>query len=90
MENYDETSDEKKKNFDKSKEKKKDDASKSDEKPKTKKALKCWICVEPHTVKNCPSRLKVATIALSNMKKEEAYVGMMHILGAVIATEVVS
>eukprot|EP00253_Pinus_taeda_P030749 PITA_30749 len=32
------------------KEKKKDDASKSDDKSKTKKALKCWICAEPHTI----------------------------------------
>jgi len=69
VEHYDETSDEKKKKFDKPKEKKKDDASKLDEKTKMKKPLKCWICVEPHMVNNCPSRLKVASIAQSNMKK---------------------
>ena len=63
----DETCDEKK-NSDKSKEKKKDDASKSDDKSKTKKALKCWVCTEPHTVKDCPSRLKVAAIVQSNTK----------------------
>ena len=90
MEHYDETSYEKKKKFDKPKEKKKDDASKSNDKSKTKKPLKCWICAEPHTVKNCPSRTNVAAIAQSNTKKEEASMGMMQILGAAAATEVVS
>jgi len=75
VEHYDETSDERKKKFDKLKEQKKDDASKSDDKTKKKKPLKCWICAEPHTVKNCPSRPKVAAIAQSNTKKEEASVG---------------
>ena len=60
---YDETSDDRKKNSDKPKEKKKDDASKSNDKSNMKKALKCWIYVEPHTVKNCLSRLKVASIS---------------------------
>jgi len=58
VEHYDETSDDRKKKSDKPKEKKKDDASKSDDKSKTKKALKCWICAEPHMVKNCPSKPK--------------------------------
>eukprot|EP00253_Pinus_taeda_P007240 PITA_07240 len=50
VEHYDETSDDRKKKFDKPKEKKKEDASKSDDKSKTKKPLKSWICVEPHTI----------------------------------------
>ena len=87
MAHYDETSDERKRKSNKPKEKKKDEASNSDE--KTKKPLKCWICVEPHTVKNCPSRLKVAAMAESNMKKEETFVGVMQILGAAAAMEVV-
>ena len=42
-------------------------------------------------VKNCPSRPKVAAIAQSNAKKkEETFVGVMQILGAVVAMEVVS
>ena len=90
VEHYDETSDDRKKKSDKPKEKKKDDALKLDDKSKMKKTLKCWICTEPHTVQNCPSRPKVATIAQSNTKNEEAFVGMMHILGAAAATEVVS
>eukprot|EP00253_Pinus_taeda_P030089 PITA_30089 len=79
-----------KKKSDKPKEKKKEDASKSDDKLKTKKALKCWICAEPHTVKNCPSRLHVVAIAQSNAKNEEASLGMMQILGGAAATEVIS
>ena len=63
MEHYDETSDDRKKNSDKPKEKKKDDASKSNDNSKMKKALKCWICAGRHTVKNCPSRLKVVVSA---------------------------
>jgi len=55
VEHYDETSNEKKKKSNKPKEKKKDDASKSDDSSKMNKALKCWICAGPHTVKNCPS-----------------------------------
>ena len=89
MEHYDEASDGKKK-FDKMKEKKKDDASNEKTKTKTKKLVKCWIYAEPHTVKNCPSRPKVVAIAQSNAKKEELSVGMMQILGAVAAMEVVS
>ena len=90
VEHYDETSDDRKKKSDKSKEKKKDDALKSDDNLKMKKALKCWICAGPHTVKNCPSRPKVVAIAQSNMKNEEASVGMMQILGVAAAIEVVS
>ena len=75
VEHYDETSDDRKQKFDKPKEKKKDDASKSNDDSKMKKALKCWICAGPHMVKNCPSRPKVAAIAQSNMKDEEASVG---------------
>lgn len=88
VEHYDETSDERKKKSDKPKEKRKDEASKSDE--KTKKPPKCWIFVEPHMVKNFPSRPKVAAIAQSNAKKEEPSVGMMQIFGVATATEVVS
>jgi len=69
VEHYDETSDERKKS-NKPKEKKKDDSSKSDDKSKMKKTSKCWICAQPHTVKNYPSRPKVADIAQSNMKNE--------------------
>ena len=76
MEHYDETYDDRKKKSNKPKEKKKDDASKSDDSSKTKKVLKCWICAGPHTVKNCPSKQKVAMIAQSNAKNEEAFVGM--------------
>jgi len=90
VEHYDETSDDKKKKSDKSKEKKKDDATKSDDSSKTKKALKCWICARPHTVKNCPSKPKVATIAKSDAKNEGASVGMMQILGASPPTKEVS
>lgn len=68
MEHNDKASDGKKR-FDKPKEKKKYDASKLDEKSKKKKPLKCWICAEPHTVKNSPSRLKVVTIVQTNAKK---------------------
>eukprot|EP00253_Pinus_taeda_P021800 PITA_21800 len=88
VEHYDETSDDRKKS-DKPKDKKKGDASKSDDSSKTKKVLKCWICAGPHTVKNCPSKPKVAAIAQSNAKNEEASVGMMQILGGA-TTEVIS
>ena len=90
MEHYDEISDDRKKKSNKPKEKKKDDASKSNDKVKMKKALKCWICAEPHMVKNFPSRPKVAVIAQSNVKDEEPYVGMMQILGDATAIEVIS
>jgi len=90
VEHYDEAFDDKKKKTDKPKEKKKDDASKSDDNSKTKKALKCWICVGPHTVKNCPSRPKVVAIAQSDANNEGASMGMMQILGASATTEVVS
>jgi len=90
VEHYDETFDDKKKKFDKSKEKNKDDASKSDDSLKTKKALKCWICAVPHTVKNCPSKPKVATISQSDAKNEGASVGMIQILSAFATTEEVS
>eukprot|EP00253_Pinus_taeda_P026166 PITA_26166 len=90
VEHYDETSDDRKKKSDKPKEKKKEDASKSDDNSKTKKALKCWICAGPHTVKNFPSKTKVAVIAQSNAKNEEASVGMMQILGVAAATKVIS
>ena len=90
VEHYDETSADKKKKSDKPKEKKKDDASKSDDSSKMKKALECWIFVGPHTVKNCPSRSKVAAIAQSDAKNEGASVGMMQILGASATTKVVS
>jgi len=76
VEHYDEASNGKKK-FDKMKEKKKDHASKSDEKSKMKKPLKCSICAEPHTVKNCLFKLKVAAIAQSNAKREEPSMGLM-------------
>ena len=89
VDHYDETSDEKKKS-DKPKEKNKDDASKSDDGSKTKKPLKCWICARPHMVKNCPSKPKVAAIAQSDGKNEDASVGMMQILGASATTEVAS
>lgn len=90
VEHYDETYDDRKKKSDKSKDKKKDDALNLDDDSRTKKALKCWICAGPHTLKNCPSKPKVATIAQSNTKNEEAYVGMMQILGVVASTEVIS
>lgn len=89
VEHYDEISNDRKKKSDKPKEKKMDDASKSDDKWKTKKALKCWICVEPHRVKNFPSRPKMAAIARSSAKNEESSMGMMQILGVAIATEVI-
>ena len=85
----DETSDDKKKKSEKPKEKK-DDASKSDDGSKTKKPLKCWICAGPHMVKNCPSKPKVAAMAQSNEKNDDASVGMMQILGASTTTEEVS
>ena len=90
VEHYDETFDDRKKKFDKLKEKKEDDASNLDDNSKMKKALKCWICAGPHTVKNCPFKLKVAAIAQSNAKNEEASMGMIHILGVAAAIEVVS
>lgn len=64
VEHFDEGSDEKKKKYDKSKEKTtKEETSRLNDKSKTKKLLKCWICEEPHTVKNCPSTPKVAAMA---------------------------
>ena len=70
----------------------KDDASKWYDKMKTKKPLKCWICEEPHTVNNCVSRQKVAAVAQfdANKKEEKTSIGVMQILGAVVATEAVS
>lgn len=60
VEHYDEGTKEKKKNTDKPKEKStKEGPSRSHDKAKTKKPLKCWICEEPHMVKNCPTRPKV-------------------------------
>eukprot|EP00253_Pinus_taeda_P015291 PITA_15291 len=85
---YDETSNEKKKS-DKPKEKKKDDASEPDDNPKEKKPLKRWLCVEPHVVKNFPSKPKVAAAAQSN-EDDNASIGMMQILGASATTEVTS
>ena len=90
VEHYDETCDDRKKKYDKPKEKKKEDASKLDYNLKMEKALKCWICAGPHMVKNCPYRPKVAAIAQSNAKEEGASMGMMQILGAAAATEVIS
>ena len=90
VEHYDETPDDRKKKSDKPKDKKKDDASKLDDSSKTKKALKCWICAGPHTVKNCPSKPKVAAIAQPDARNEGASVGMMQILGASATTEVFS
>jgi len=90
VEHYDETSDDRKKKSDKPKDKKKEDASKSDDSSKMKKVLKCWICAGPHTVNNFPSKPKVATIAQSNAKNEEASMGMMQILGVAAAREVIS
>eukprot|EP00253_Pinus_taeda_P035583 PITA_35583 len=66
VEHHDETSDDRKKKFDKPKDKKKEEASKSNDGSKLKKVLKCWICDGPHTVKNCPSKLKLAAIEQSN------------------------
>ena len=90
MDHFDETSDDKKKKSKKPKEKKGDDASKADDGSKTKKPLKCWICAGPHTVKNCPSKPKMAAVAQSEEKNDDASVGMMQILGASATTEVVS
>eukprot|EP00253_Pinus_taeda_P019438 PITA_19438 len=85
---YDETSNEKKKS-DKPKEKKKDDASEPDDNPKEKKPLKRWLCAGRHVVKNCPSKPKVAAAAQSD-EDDNAFVGMMQILGAFATTEVTS
>ena len=41
-------------------------------------------------MKNFPSKPKVVAIAQSNAKNEESSVGMMQILGAAAATEVIS
>ena len=86
VQHYDETSDDRKKKSDKPKDKKKDDASKLDDSSKKKKALKCWICIGPNTVKNCPSKPKVVAIAQSDVRNEGASVGMMQILGASATT----
>eukprot|EP00253_Pinus_taeda_P019796 PITA_19796 len=85
---YDETSNEKKKS-DKPKEKKKDDASELDDNPKEKNPLKRWLCAEPHVVKNCPSKPKVAAAAQSD-EDDNASVGMMQILCASATMEVTS
>lgn len=92
VEHYDEGIEEKKKKNDKLKENStKEEPSRLDDKVKMKKLLKCWICEEPHMVKNFPSRPKVAAISQSNLKKkEENFVGVMHILGVVVAMEAVS
>lgn len=70
----------------------KEEPSRSYDKTKTKKPLKCWICEEPHTMKNYPSILKVAVITQSNVKKkkEETSVRVMQILGAAVAMEAIS
>lgn len=70
----------------------KEKPSRSNDKLNMKEPLKCWICEEPHIVKNFPSKLKVAVVAQATMKKkkEELFVGVMQILGAAVATEVVS
>jgi len=89
VEHYDETSDDRKKKSDKPKDKKKEETSKSND-SKGKKVLKCWICAGPHTVKNCPSKPKLAAIAQSSTKDEGASVGMMQVLSTAAATEVIS
>eukprot|EP00253_Pinus_taeda_P036149 PITA_36149 len=91
VEHFDEGSDEKKKKYDKPKEKTtKEETLRLSEKSKTKKPLKCWICAEPHMVKNCPSRPKVATVTQSSAKKEKTSIGVTQILGAAVAMDALS
>lgn len=89
VDHYDETSNEKKK-FDKPKERKKEENPKSEDGAKFKKPLKCWLCDGPHTVKNCPSKSKVAVVTQPVEEDDNASVGMMQVLGAAATTEVVS
>eukprot|EP00253_Pinus_taeda_P003556 PITA_03556 len=88
VDQYDETSNEKKK-FDKLKEKKKEGNPKADNAPKEKKPLACWICAGPHMAKTCPSRPK-AIVAAQEEEDDNASVGMMQIVEASATTEVTS
>ena len=56
-------------------------------KSKGKKPLRCWICDEEHTVKNCPSRPKLA--AAVQAEKKEPSVGTMQVLSAAAACEAI-
>lgn len=90
VDQFEEISDDKKKKTEKPKEKKDEGVSKPNDGPKMKKPLKCWLCEGPHTVKNCPSKPKVAAIAQSDDEGNDASVGMMQILSASATTEAVS
>eukprot|EP00253_Pinus_taeda_P030757 PITA_30757 len=88
VDQYDETSSEKKK-FDKPKEKKKEGTPKADSAPKEKKPLACWICAGPYMARIFPSRPKIV-VATQEEEEDNASVGMMQILGASATTEVTS
>ena len=50
--------------------------------------MKCWICVEEHKVKNCPSRPKLA-VTVQEEKRKEPLVGTMQVLSVATAYEVI-
>jgi len=56
-------------------------------KMKAKKPLRCWICDEEHTVKNCPSRPKLA--AAVQVERKEPSAGSMQVLSAAAAYEAI-